>query len=96
MLFLCYILIIMTKVQLTLTDQEAAILAGYGTQLGYNVPKTAKFFISQATAQILKQGIAPVYKMSDEIEKKGLEALAEHRAGKTTKVTDAKQFFEEL
>ncbi|MBT4124485.1 MAG: hypothetical protein HN981_04240 [Candidatus Pacebacteria bacterium] len=86
----------MTKVQLTLTDQEAAILAGYGTQLGYNVPKTAKFFIAQATAQILKQGITPVYEMSEKTERKGLEALAEHRAGKTTKVTDAKQFFEEL
>jgi hypothetical protein len=86
----------MTKVQLTLTDQEAALLAGYGSQLGYNLPKTAKFFIKKAAEQILNQGIAPVYKMSDETEQKGLKALSEYKAGKTTKVTDANKFFEEL
>ena len=86
----------MTKVQLTLTDQEAALLAGYGSQLGYNVPKTAKFFIKKAAEQILNQGVIPVYEMSEETEQRGLEALAEHKAGRTTKVTDAKKFFEEL
>ena len=86
----------MTKVQLTLTDEEAALLAGYGSQLGYNVPKTAKFFIKKAAEKILNQGITPVYEMSKETEKKGLIALKEHKAGKTTKVTDAKKFFEEL
>lgn len=87
---------VMTKVQLTLTDQEAALLAGYGSQLGYNVPKTAKFFIKKAAEKILNQGITPVYKMSQETERKGLEALEEHKAGKTTKIADAKKFFEEL
>ena len=86
----------MTKVQLTLTDQEAALLAGYGSQLGYNVPKTAKFFIRKAAEQILNQGITPVYEMSKETEQKGLAALKEYQAGKTTRVTDAKTFFEEL
>lgn len=87
---------IMTKVQLTLTDQEAALLAGYGNQLGYNVPTTAKFFIRKAAEQILNQGIIPVYEMSEETEQKGLEALAQHKAGKTTKVSNVKKFFEEL
>lgn len=86
----------MTKIQLTLTDQEAALLAGYGSQLGYNVPKTAKFFIKKAAEQILNQGVIPVYEMSSETEQRGLEALTKHEAGKTTKVTDAKKFFEEL
>lgn len=86
----------MTKVQLTLTDQEAALLAGYGSQLGYNVPKTAKFFIRKAAEKILNQGITPVYEMSEKTEQKGLEALAEHKAGKTTKITDVNTFFEEL
>lgn len=86
----------MTKVQLTLTDQEAALLEGYGSQLGYNVPKTAKFFIKKAAEKILNQGIIPVYEMSEETEQKGLAALEEHKAGNTTKVTDAKKFFEEL
>lgn len=96
LLLLCYILTIMTKVQLTLTDQEAALLAGYGSQLGYNVPKTAKFFIQKATEKILNQEIIPEYKMSVETEERGLQALAEHKAGKTTEVTDAKKFFEDL
>ena len=86
----------MTKVQLTLTDQEAALLAGYGSQLGYNLPKTAKFFIKKAAENILNLGIVPVYEMSRETEQKGLVALEEHKAGKTTKVVDAKKFFEEL
>lgn len=86
----------MTKLQLTLTDEEAALLAGYGSQLGYNLAKTARFFISKATSQILHDGIVPIHEMSDETERKGLEALAEHRAGKTAKVTDVKKFFEEL
>ena len=60
----------MTKVQLSLTDQEAAILAGYGEQFGYSLAKVAKFFISKA------------------MEKRGLEALAENRAGKTKEITD--------
>lgn len=86
----------MTKVQLTLTDQEAALLAGYGSQLGYNVPKTAKFFIKKAAEKILNQGIVPVYEMSETTEQKGFEALSEHQAGKTTKVVDAVEFFEKL
>lgn len=86
----------MTKLQLTLTDQEAALLAGYGSQLGYNVSKTAKFFIKKAAEKILNQGIVPVFEMSEETEQKGLAALEEHEAGRTTKVNDPKKFFEEL
>lgn len=86
----------MTKVQLTLTDQEAALLASYGSQLGYSVPTTAKFFIKKAAEQILNQGFTPVYKMSAETEQRGLEALAEHKAGRTTKIEDVQKFFEEL
>lgn len=86
----------MTKVQLTLTDQEAALLAGYGSQLGYSVPTTAKFFIKKAVEKILNQGVVPVYEMSEETEQKGLAALEEHKAGKTTKVTNVEKFFEEL
>jgi len=81
----------MTKVQLTLTNQEAALLAGYGSQLGYNVSKTANFFIKKAAEKILNQGVIPVYEMSRETEKKGLEALTEHRDGKTIKITDAEK-----
>lgn len=86
----------MTKVQLTFTDKEVALLAGYGSQLGYNVPKTVKFFVQKAVEKILNQRIMPIYEMSEETEQKGLVALQEHRDGRTIEVTDATKFFEEL
>ncbi|GEM_PF-550209 len=86
----------MTKVQLTLTDQEAALLAGYGDQLGYNIAKMAKFFISKATEEIFKQGVIPVYEMSEKTERAGLKAVKEYREGKTTEISDIKEFFTNL
>lgn len=74
----------MTKVQLSLTQEEAAILTGYGNQLGYSLPKTIKYMISKAAESVMHSGSLPVYTMSETQEKKGLEALHEHRAGKTT------------
>lgn len=85
----------MTKVQLTLTDQEAAILSGYGEQFGYNLPKMAKFLISKATENIFQKGVA-VYQMSEATEKRGLEALEDFRAGKTVEVKDAEAYFSKL
>lgn len=86
----------MTKVQLTLTNQEAALLAGYGSQLGYSVPKTAKFFIRKAAEKILNQGVVPVYKMSKETEQVALEALKEYHQGKTTEIKDIDDFLDNL
>lgn len=86
----------MTKVQLTLTDQEAALLTKYGSQLGYSLAKTAKFIVSKASEQILTQGQVPVYTMSPETETKGIKAKAAHKAGKTTPVDDPDRFFADL
>lgn len=86
----------MTKVQLTLTDQEAAILTGYGDQFGYNLTKVAKFFISKATEKIVNAGVLPSYPMSESTENRGLEARAEYKAGKTVEVKSAADFFSNL
>jgi len=43
----------MTKIQLSLTDQEASLLSMYGAQFGYNLPKTVRFVISKAVEDIL-------------------------------------------
>lgn len=86
----------MTKVQLSLTDQEATILERYGSQFGYNLPKTIRFVISKASEEFLKEGAVPVYPMSEKTEKKGLGAVKEYKAGKTTKVENAKEFFDQL
>jgi hypothetical protein len=86
----------MTKVQLSLTQEEAAILTGYGSQLGYSLPKTIKYMISKAAESVMQSGSLPEYKMSEAQEKKGFEALHEHRAGKTTDVSDPDLFFKSL
>ena len=86
----------MTKVQLSLTDEEASILGGFGEQFGYNLPKTIRYIISKATENALREHIIPVYPMSDKIEKRGLEALKEHEQGKTTEVKDIDNYFDNL
>lgn len=86
----------MTKVQLTLTDNEAEILKSYGAQFGYNLPKTIRFLISKAAEKVISERSTPEFLMSDETERKGLEALKEHRAGKTIKVKDVSEFFSNL
>jgi hypothetical protein len=73
----------MNKVQLTLTDQEVAILNNYGAQLGYNLPRTLRYIISKASEQVLRDGSVPVYAASSAIEEKALKATREHKAGQT-------------
>jgi len=94
-MILYYNATIMTKVQLSLTSQEATILGNYGSQFGYNLSKTIRFFISKASEEILK-GETPTFAMSRKTEDKGLKALEEHRSGKTTKIDDVKNFFNSL
>ena len=86
----------MTKVQLSLTQEEAAILTGYGEQFGYSLPKTIKFMISKAAESVVRSGGLPVYEASDSLEKKALQALSEHKAGKTTAVTDFANYFDSV
>lgn len=86
----------MTKVQLSLTDEEAAILSGYGEQFGYNLPKVIRYIISKATEKALQEKTIPVYKMSEKTEEKGLQALKEHTEGKTSRVDNIDEYFESL
>jgi len=86
----------MTKVQLSLTNQETAILNSYGAQFGYNLAKTIRFVISKATEKFLQQGTIPTYKMSPQTEAIGLKALKDHKAGKTTEIKDIDSFFDKL
>jgi hypothetical protein len=86
----------MTKVQLSLTAEETAILEGYGAQFGYSLPKTIRFVISKASEEIVREGVIRTYPMSEETEAKGLEALREYQTGRTTKVEGVKKFFDSL
>lgn len=87
---------VMNKVQLTLTDQEIALLEGFGSQFGYNLSKTIRYVISKASEKILQQGFVPTYQMSEKTEAKGLEAVRQHRAGQTTKISSVGAFFDSL
>jgi len=86
----------MTKVQLSLTDQEAAILTSYGSRFGYNLSKTIRFVISKASEEFLKESAIPVYKMSRKTEEVALEALKDHEGGKTHKINDVDEFLNGL
>ncbi len=86
----------MTKVQLSLTDKEAAILAGYGERFGYSLPKVIRFIISKAAESALQEKAVPVYPMSEATEKRGIMALQESESGKTKSVTDTDTYFDSL
>ena len=86
----------MTKVQLSLTDQEAAILTGYGSRFGYSLPKMIRFVISKTTEEALKEGRIPVFEMSEKTEQAGLQALKEYTTGKTIAVDDVDAFFDTI
>jgi len=86
----------MTKVQLSLTDEEAALLSGYGAQFGYNLPKIIRYIISKAAERALREKTIPVYSMSEETEKKGSQALVEHNEGKTSKIDNIDEYFDSL
>jgi len=73
----------MTKVQLTLTDQETNILSDKASQLGYGLTRFIKFLISQEATQTLKNpSQISVFKMSKKAEKIALQAQKDHRKGK--------------
>jgi len=86
---------IMTKVQLTLTPQEEAMLTSIGDKFGYNLSRTVKYVISKEVDQAIQSGVIPTYKMSKETEEAGLQALKEYREGKTIAVDDIDKFFDE-
>jgi len=83
----------MTKIQVTLTDQEAAYLSGYGSQFGYSLPKTAKYFLSKEVEKIAREQALPVYPLSPKMEEKGRQAVDEYKAGKTIEVTNIESYF---
>ena len=73
----------MTKVQLTLTTQEADILSAKASHLGYNLTRYVKFLISKEAAKTIQTDTLPTFPMSSKLEKIGLQALKDHKEGKT-------------
>lgn len=86
----------MTKVQLSLPDQEVSILQYYGNQLGYSLPKIIRFVITKASEEILEKQTIPTYQMSEKTEQKGIDALQAYRKGQTKEVKNIEEFFRSL
>lgn len=71
----------MTKLQITLTDQEGALLSEQAMLLGYDVTKYAKFVLAQKAIEQLTA--IPTYKATPTMERVIRQGLDEYRRGKT-------------
>ena len=80
----------MTKIQLTLTTQEANLLATKAAQLGYNLTRYIKYLISREAIGVADNEV-PMFKMSPKAEKVALKALVDYKAGKTKKIKSFKE-----
>ena len=71
----------MTKLQITLTDQEADLLTVKAAALGYDVTKYAKFILAREAEEALKS--VPSYGASKDMERVIDEAIKEDKQGKS-------------
>jgi hypothetical protein len=72
----------MTKLQISLTDQETQLLSMRAAVLGYDVTKYAKFVLAQDAVEQLTSPI-PTFKATPKMEKIIKKGLKEYRQGKT-------------
>lgn len=71
----------MVKLQITLTDQEAGLLADKAANLGYDVTKYAKFVLAREAEEVLK--IIPTFKANPKMKRLIKQAIFEDDSGKT-------------
>ena len=81
---------VMNKLQLTITNEEAALLTTRAERIGYTLSRYVKFLIGKEAMAVLEEDTIPTYTMSDTTEKIALEALKSHRNGKTIKLNNPK------
>lgn len=78
------------KIQITLTPQEIAALTMKGKGLGYNATKYIKFLIMKEAYSIVES--IPALPLSQDLEKKTLEALKEYGEKKTKRLKNPTEF----
>ncbi len=71
----------MTKLQITLTDEETQLLAMRGGSMGYDVTKYAKYVLAREAIDGV-YGV-PTFRANTKMEKVIKEGLEEYRQGKT-------------
>lgn len=81
-----------SQIKVTLPDQLYAYLKTKADKFGL----TMSFYVKNLIIDDVKDVEIPTFKMSEKIEKVGLEALEEHRGGNSTKIDNVSEFFENL
>lgn len=71
----------MTKLQITLTDEETQLLSLRAAVLGYDVTKYAKFVLAQDAVEQFSS--IPTFQATPKMEKIAKKAITDYRAGKT-------------
>jgi len=71
----------MTKLQITLTDEETQLLSMRAAVLGYDVTKYAKFVLAKDAVEQISS--IPTFQATPKMEKIAKKAIADYRAGKT-------------
>ena len=81
-----------TQIKITLPQELYFFLKGKANKLGLPVST----YVKNLAIHDVKDINFPTFPMSPETEKKGLEALAQYRAGKTKAVKDIGAFFDQI
>ena len=81
-----------TQVKITLPDKLYLHLKSKAEKFGLNLAS----YIRHLVINDVKDVDIPVFKMSEKTEKRGLQALKEHEEGKTTKVDNIDEYFDNL
>ena len=76
----------MTKIQITLTDQETNAIQLIGARYGYNLAKTLKFLVSRETTQIIDDSYLPTFSITQANENHAINAISDHRNNKTVRL----------
>lgn len=74
----------MTKLQITLTAQEADTLSLKAASIGYNLTRFVKFLLGQKVLEYNEQ--IPTFRMSKKMEKTVKEAVKDYEGGNTVSV----------
>lgn len=72
----------MTKLQITLTDEETQLLSVRAAVLGYDVTKYAKFVLAQEAVEQI--AVMPTFQATPKMESVAKKALKDERQGKAT------------
>ncbi|OGV96453.1 hypothetical protein A2W24_00610 [Microgenomates group bacterium RBG_16_45_19] len=81
-----------TQVKVTLPDELYLHLKSKAEKFGLNLAS----YIRHLVINDVKDIDIPIFKMSEKTEKRGLRALKEHEEGKTTKLENINEYFDNL